>query len=162
MHSKEVQELLAQFDESSIKEFDLRKGEFRLYMNKHDQVTKNNEVSLENIEQERIVEKETTTVATDKDKKTSQSSSTSVVGREDVLSPIVGVVYLQPAPDKEMFKQPGDVVKKGEVICIIEAMKLMNEITAPVDGVIEEVLVKNEEVVEFNQPLFSINKGAKA
>lgn len=161
MDSKEVQELLAQFDESSIKEFDLRKGEFRLYMNKHNQVTKNNEDILGSVEQERVIEKEIKTITIDKDKKDRKPSDVSVANREEVLSPIVGVVYLQPAPDKDVFKQQGDVVRKGEVICIIEAMKLMNEIIAPIDGVIEEVLVKNEEVVEFNQPLFSINKGAK-
>ena len=74
----------------------------------------------------------------------------------EVKSPIVGIVYLQPAPDKPQFKSVGDSVKKGEVICIIEAMKLMNEITSEVDGKIVEILVENEAVVEYDQPLFRI------
>ena len=74
----------------------------------------------------------------------------------EVVSPIVGIVYLQPAPDKPVFKKVGDQVAKGEVICIIEAMKLMNEITSETDGVITEILVENESVVEYGQTLFRI------
>ncbi len=76
----------------------------------------------------------------------------------EVVSPIVGIVYLQPAPDKPAFKKEGDQVAKGEVICIIEAMKLMNEITSEADGVITEILVENESVVEYGQPLFRIQQ----
>ena len=78
---------------------------------------------------------------------------------EEITSPIVGIVYLQPAPDKENFVKVGDTVKTGDVVCIVEAMKLMNEITATVDGVITEILVNNEDVVEFGQPLFRVAKG---
>ncbi len=77
---------------------------------------------------------------------------------EEITSPIVGIVYLQPAPDKENFVKVGDTVKTGDVVCIVEAMKLMNEITATVDGK-SEVLVNNEDVVEFGQPLFRVAKG---
>ena len=73
-----------------------------------------------------------------------------------VKSPIVGVVYLQPNPEAEVYVNVGDTVKKGDVLCLIEAMKLMNEITAPQDGVVTEILVTNEMVVEYNQPLIRI------
>ena len=74
-----------------------------------------------------------------------------------VESPMVGVVYLQPNPDEDQYVKVGDRVEQGQVICIIEAMKLMNEIQAPHAGVITEILVENEDVVEFKQPLIRIN-----
>ena len=73
-----------------------------------------------------------------------------------VKSPLVGVVYLQPKPDAEPYISVGDSVQKGDVLCLVEAMKLMNEIQAPQSGVITEILVENEAIVEFNQPLFRI------
>jgi len=73
-----------------------------------------------------------------------------------VSSPMVGVVYLAPAPGEEPFVSVGSRVKQGDVLCIIEAMKLMNEITAEQDGVILERCVDNEQVVEYGQPLFRI------
>ena len=73
-----------------------------------------------------------------------------------VLSPTVGVFYSAPNPDSKPFVEVGDQVKKGDTLCIIEAMKLMNEIPAEVDGTIAEVCVGNGQVVEYNQPLFRI------
>ena len=73
-----------------------------------------------------------------------------------VLSPTVGVFYASPSPDARPFVEVGDQVKKGDTLCIIEAMKLMNEIPAEVDGTIAEICVGNGQVVEYNQPLFRI------
>lgn len=70
-----------------------------------------------------------------------------------VKAPIVGTFYAAPAPDQPPFVQVGDTVKKGDVILIIESMKLMNEVTSDVDGVVKEILVKNGEAVEYDQPL---------
>ncbi len=77
-------------------------------------------------------------------------------GLHYVVSPIVGTYYESPAPGHPAFVKSGDRVKKGQVVCIIEAMKLMNEIKADADGVVDAVLVHNEEMVEFNQPLIAI------
>ena len=74
----------------------------------------------------------------------------------EVKSPMVGVFYDSPSPEADPYVKVGDKVKKGDVLCIIEAMKLMNEITAEEDGVIAEVLVDNGQVVEFSQPLFRL------
>ena len=73
-----------------------------------------------------------------------------------VTSPLVGTVYMAPAEGEEPFVSVGDVVKKGQVLAIIEAMKLMNEIESDCDGVVEQVFVKNGEAVEYGQPLFRI------
>ena len=73
-----------------------------------------------------------------------------------VTSPLVGTFYSASSPDAEPFVKEGDTVKKGQVLGIIEAMKLMNEIESEYDGVVEAVLVNNEEVVEYGQPLFRI------
>ncbi len=71
-------------------------------------------------------------------------------------SPMVGTFYRAASPDAEAFASEGKKVKKGETLCIIEAMKLMNEIEAEYDGVVEEILVENASPVEYGQPLFVI------
>ena len=73
-----------------------------------------------------------------------------------VTSPLVGTFYTRPAPDKPDFAAVGDKVEKGDVLCIVEAMKVMNEITSEVDGEIAEVCAKNEQMVEYGQHLFRI------
>jgi acetyl-CoA carboxylase biotin carboxyl carrier protein len=87
------------------------------------------------------------------------ASPAAAVPEEDlhiVTSPIVGTFYESPGPSKPKFAEAGKTVKKGDVLCILEAMKLMNEIQSEVDGEIVEVLVKNQDMVEYNQPLFKI------
>ena len=71
-----------------------------------------------------------------------------------VTCPLVGVFYAAPSPNDAPFVSVGSTVKKGDVLCIVEAMKLMNEITAEQDGTITEICVENGQVVEFGQPLF--------
>ena len=73
-----------------------------------------------------------------------------------VKSPMVGTFYSKPSPDAEPFVEVGQVVKKGQTLCIIEAMKLMNEIESEFDGVVKEILVKDGETVEYGKPLFVI------
>ena len=76
---------------------------------------------------------------------------------EKVLSPMPGVFYSAQSPDKPPFVNEGDRVVKGQVLCIIESMKIMNEIECEHDGIIKKILVKNSDPVEFNQPLFIID-----
>lgn len=79
------------------------------------------------------------------------------IGSDKVItSPLVGTFYASSSPDADAFVAVGDRVKKGQVLGIIEAMKLMNEIESEYDGVVEAILVNNEEVVEYGQPLFRI------
>ena len=73
-----------------------------------------------------------------------------------VKSPMVGTFYSKPSPNSEAYVTVGQKVKKGDVLCIIEAMKLMNEIESEFDGEVVEILVKDEETVEYGKPLFVI------
>ncbi len=73
-----------------------------------------------------------------------------------VKSPMVGTFYLKPSPDSEPYVEVGQKVKQGEVLCIVEAMKLMNEIESEFDGEVKEILVKDGEPVEYGKPLFVI------
>lgn len=77
-------------------------------------------------------------------------------GSHVLTSPIVGTFYRSPSPDAGPFVEVGSRVKKGQVLCIIEAMKLMNEIESDVDGVIAEIYPQNAQAVEFGEPLFAI------
>ncbi len=73
-----------------------------------------------------------------------------------VVSPLVGTFYASSSPEAEPYVQVGDQVKKGQVLGIVEAMKLMNEIESEYDGVVKQVLVSNEDVIEYGQPMFVI------
>lgn len=74
-----------------------------------------------------------------------------------IKAPLVGTFYAAPSPDQPPFVQVGDTVKKGDVVLIIESMKLMNEVTSDMDGVVQEILVKNGEAVEYDQPLMILS-----
>jgi len=74
-----------------------------------------------------------------------------------VKSPIIGTFYRKPSPDKPVFKEVGDTVAEGDVLCVIEAMKLFNEIESEVSGKIVKVLVDDASPVEFDQPLFLVD-----
>ncbi len=77
---------------------------------------------------------------------------------ETVNAPLVGTFYAAPAPGEEAFAAPGKQVKKGETLCLIEAMKMMSEIPAPADCVVEEVLARDGEAVGFGEPLLRIRR----
>lgn len=86
------------------------------------------------------------------------SAPSALDGTVKITSPIVGVFYAAPAENAEPFVSMGDRVQKGQTLCIIEAMKLMNEITAEEDGIIEKISVTNGQVVEFGTELFRIRR----
>lgn len=77
---------------------------------------------------------------------------------EIVKSPIVGTFYSASSPGLKPFVELGSLVSKGQVLCIIEAMKVMNEIKAPCDGIIDEIYVEDGEIVQYNSPIFAIHK----
>jgi acetyl-CoA carboxylase biotin carboxyl carrier protein len=85
-----------------------------------------------------------------------QAPAGPAAGSHVLTSPIVGTFYRAPSPDAPSFAEVGARVKKGQVLCIIEAMKLMNEIESDVDGVVAEIFPQNAQAVEFGEPLFAI------
>ncbi|MBF8970852.1 acetyl-CoA carboxylase biotin carboxyl carrier protein [Streptococcus sp. NLN76] len=154
MNINEIKDLMAQFDRSSLREFS--------YKNHTDELSfsKNEQAPLAVVEQKDPVQTGQATVSealpvTSPPVEVVEESQASVEG-DLVESPLVGVAYLSPAPDKEAFVSVGDTVKKGQTLLIVEAMKIMNEIPAPKDGVVTEILVANEEVVEFGKGLVRI------
>lgn len=82
---------------------------------------------------------------------------TETAGKVTISSPIVGTFYRSPSPDADPYVEEGDLVKKGQVLCIVEAMKLMNEIESEVDGRIVKILAESTKPVEYGQPLFLID-----
>lgn len=100
-----------------------------------------------------------TVVVENKEVKTEESESTKLSDENTgniVKSPMVGTFYIKPNPSAEPYVEVGKRVKKGDVLCIVEAMKLMNEIESEFDGEIAEILVKDGEAVEYAKPLFRI------
>ena len=98
------------------------------------------------------------TVSVNSSKTESQKVDTkSVSNGEKILSPMPGTFYSASSPEVEAFVKPGDIISKGDTLCIIEAMKIMNEIEAEKSGKITEVVAKNGDPVEFNQTLFLID-----
>lgn len=81
-----------------------------------------------------------------------------VISGTEVKAPLVGVYYSSPSPDDQPFVKEGSKVTKGQTLCIIEAMKVMNEIKAPVDGTVSSLLVKDEDLVSFDQTLMIIEE----
>ena len=100
-----------------------------------------------------VVEVETETISS---VEKTQEVSAQVVKGNIVKSPMVGTFYLKPSPTSESYVEVGKNVKKGDTLCIIEAMKLMNEIESEFEGKVKEILVKDGEAVEYGKPLFII------
>ena len=145
MNLNEIKDLMAQFDQSSLKEFSYKNGTDELVFSK-------NEAKLV-AEASQAPQAQTTPVV----EVVSESSASESVAEGDLVeSPLVGVAYLAAGPDKSNFVSVGDTVKKGQTLVIIEAMKIMNEIPAPKDGIVTEILVENEEMVEFGKGLVRI------
>lgn len=157
MNISEVKDLMAQFDQSSLREFSFKTADSELTFSKNE-YTAPVVPAAAPVAPAPAVSVETTPVATSTPATSDvEEADTNIFAEgEEVPSPLVGVAYLAPAPDKPAFVSVGDAVKKGQTLLIIEAMKVMNEIPAPKDGIVTEIMVNNEEVVEFGQGLVRI------
>ena len=159
MNLNEIKDLMAQFDQSSLREFSYKNGTDELLFSKNEAKL----VAETSPAPQPVVSAPAPTVApqaltsTPAVEVVSETSATESVAEGDLVeSPLVGVAYLAAVPDKPNFVSVGDTVKKGQTLVIIEAMKVMNEIPAPKDGVVTEILVENEEMVEFGKGLVRI------
>lgn len=163
MDFNEVKEILALVNQSDLTEFDLQIDNTSIRMSKNTTSVQNTNHSDEpknSIEAAPVKKKETikpgSSLQKDEVVLSDETETEAVKEGHVVQSPLVGVTYMSSAPDQPTFKKIGEAVSVGDVLCIVEAMKLMNEIKSEVEGTIAEVYVEDEQVVEYNQPLFRI------
>lgn len=151
MDIKQIESLARIMCKNGLSELEINEGELKICLKKS---------SYEQIQQP-IVPKtavvlpepmQSSVAQTEREEKNAFSFS----GLSEITSPIAGVFYAAPSADSAPFVKVGDKVKKGDVLCIIEAMKLMNELTAEKDGEIADVCAVNEQIVEYGQTLFTI------
>ena len=164
MNINEIKDLMAQFDQSSLREFSYKNQSDELTFSKNEgqaAVATAPAVSAAPIvapvqpASAPVLEPVPQAAPTAAPEVAPEAPAPAAEG-DVVESPLVGVAYLAAGPDKPAFVSVGDQVKKGQTLMIIEAMKVMNEVPAPKDGVITEVLVQNEEMVEFGKGLVRI------
>lgn len=160
MDFNQIKELIHLIDQSTLKEFHLQMDNVNVQMSKNAHAPAAQpapaEPKVEWTQTAPIVESSSSIESSYSSEVSSSSNQAEATAGEAVLSPIVGVVYLSPEPGKSNFKKVGDKVQIGETLCIVEAMKVMNEIKSEVEGTITEVMVEDSQVVEYNQPLFKI------
>ena len=164
MNINEVKELIKLINDSDLAYFEYESGDSRIKMDKsltrNTESISNKEASKEQKTQRTYKETEVEKVIKEEVKKEEKKDESKEVLGTIITSPMVGTFYESPSPDSESFVKLGDNVKKGQTLCIIEAMKLMNEIESDVSGEVIEILVKDGDMVEYGTPLFKIKEGA--
>ncbi|MFW7433377.1 acetyl-CoA carboxylase biotin carboxyl carrier protein [Vagococcus carniphilus] len=154
MNFSEIKELLELFESSSIREMDLKKEDLSLYLNKNEM---SRQVVTETQATSKIENTQTSEAEVPVKETVSLTEQPTEAQGETVNAPIVGVIYTASDPSAPAFVQVGDKVSVGDTLCIIEAMKIMNEVKSDVAGTVTEILIENEDVVEFGQALFRIS-----
>ena len=159
---EQIKELIDLVSERDLQGVEIERSGFRVKIDGRTAVV--GTVSIEGSENHAGAEKKPTTataktadgvpVGSTDDSTTEEAAA--LDGLHMVQSPIVGTFYTSPSPDSDPYVRAGDRVKKGQVLCIVEAMKLMNEIESDADGVVEKVFPSNAQPVEFGEPLFAI------
>jgi acetyl-CoA carboxylase biotin carboxyl carrier protein len=158
---QEIREIIKLVDQSSLNEFTYETNGTKVSMKKLPEgvavqanpiVQMEREVTPVTVEKKQVqaVKEEVT------ERQESQVQTSAVDFDHEITSPMVGTFYSSPSPDSDSFVSVGSSVSKDTVVCIVEAMKLFNEIEAEVSGEVVEVLVENGELVEYGQPLFRV------
>ena len=156
MNISEIKDLLAQFDASTLREFSYKNNGEELNLSKNQTSSVTAVPVAPTVEVVAPAPQAPAAVETPATPVEEASAPAQTAEGEVVESPLVGVAYLSPSPEKPAFVSVGDTVKKGQTLLIVEAMKVMNEVPAPKDGVITEILVANEEVVDYGKGLVRI------
>lgn len=151
----QIQELIKSIDASSLRVFELELQGTKL------RLSKNNETFKESVKEikEEIENYESIPGASINKEETKEDIKIESKKEENlkvVKSPLVGTYYSSPAPGEKPYVEVGNKVKKGDVLCIVEAMKIMNEITSDYDGEIVEILRRDEDIIEYGMELFKI------
>ena len=154
MNVEEIKELMTLFNDSNMTEFHLSNEEFEVQFSKREeypQVVSNAVAPVANVASS--VEAAPVSVPSSAG---TQEAPQVATDAKYITSPIVGVVYLQSSPDADPFVQVGKQITSNDTVCIVEAMKIMNEIKSDFNGEVVEVLVENGQMVDFGQKLFAI------
>ncbi|MBI3601638.1 MAG: acetyl-CoA carboxylase biotin carboxyl carrier protein [Candidatus Omnitrophica bacterium] len=153
MNLKEIKEIIALMNENNLSEIEIEREGLKLKLKKttlEAQLQAPVHYTVESIPAPKIATSSATPTAVASTAETSQKST------QQIKSPMVGTFYRAPSPEAAAFVEVGQTVEVGQVVCIVEAMKLMNEIKSEVRGKIAEVAVSNAEPVEFGQTLFVV------
>ena len=142
MDIRKIKKLIEMLQESDLTEIEVTEGEEAVRISRKS----SNDIVAEQPSLERKVEAITST----------ETKETPISGSKTITSPIVGTFYRRPAPDKDPYVKVGDVIDAGQIVCIVEAMKMMNQIESDTEGTISDILVKDGDPVEFDQPLFTV------
>ena len=146
MWQDKIKEIIYLLDNSDVNEIDVT------FWGRRFRVVKSAGVNFEGDS----IKTETIPIKSNESEKVEVNSEKSDLNGESILSPMPGTFYSASSPESDPFVKGGDTISKGDTLCIIEAMKIMNEIESEKSGVIKEVIVENGNPVEFNQPLFII------
>ena len=144
-----VKKLIKIIDSSDITDLEIEENGFRIKLAKKIR-------AAHNITQPQFITNPSIQQASSKSNEEEAPVKEKVENLHEIRSPIVGTFYRAPAPDADSYIEIGDIISPGSVLCIVEAMKLMNEIESDVSGKIIKILVENGKPVEYNQPLFLI------
>lgn len=168
MEYSKIKDLIKTIEESNLMDFELKvKGEFYIRMNKAAAVEGAAPAAFAQAKKDKVkteAPQASAEINGNEEPKEEISEPMTIIPEDKVevkegnivASPMVGTFYQSSAPDKPPFVKVGDRVKQGDVLCVLEAMKIMNEITSAFDGEVAEIMVENGEMVEYNQPLFRI------
>ena len=151
MDLRKIKKLMELLEESGLAEIEVKEGEESIKLSRHSQYqpVQNSQTMIPVMQTQQPVTKEITPQA--------ESVSEQALPEGDTIeSPMVGTFYRAASPDSKVFVEEGQKVSKGDTVCILEAMKMMNQVTAEQSGTIIKILVKDSEPVEFGQPLFII------
>tara|TARA_B100000787_G_C15970131_1_gene196946 strand:+ start:106 stop:552 length:447 start_codon:yes stop_codon:yes gene_type:complete len=147
MDLRKLKKLIDLVEASGISELELTEGEEKV------KISRNNGISL----QPQLVQSEPQLVQSEPQSiKAEEIETPPAIDGDIISSPMVGSFYRAASPDSSPFVEIGSTIKKGDVLCIIEAMKLLNEIESEHDGIIKKIIVENGQPVEFGEPLFII------
>jgi acetyl-CoA carboxylase biotin carboxyl carrier protein len=154
MDINEIKKLIKVFENANVTELSIQEGDLKIKISKNG-TSGGNQVYAQPLHLESSSVPQVSPVS----QSTAQATESSADENYHIInSPIVGTFYRAPGPDADPYVQAGDNVSNGSVLCIVEAMKLMNEIECDVSGKIIQILVENGTPVEYNQPLFKIEK----
>ena len=156
MEFQEIKELIALIDQSSLRSFSLSNNGAIIAMSKNDGPLAETTSSAAPVEAPAAKPVSSSAPSVTQESAAPASAAQPKPQGQEVTAPLVGIFYASGAPDKPPFVTVGSKVESGDVLCIIEAMKVMNEVVSPYSGTVLEIYAQNEEVVGFGQPLFLI------